>query len=85
MRNLQNTIKVACDFVSVGNLEHMAALLPEQRKYRIAVKHGEDVLQLFTLIWYAWISVSTYKPGRNVLARSRGGEFIWSLFADKEE
>ena len=69
-------MKVACDFVSVGNLEHMAALLPEQRKYRMAVKGGDDVLQLLTLTWYAWISVSSYKGGRNVKARARGGELF---------
>ena len=53
----------------------MAALLPEQRKYRLAIKGGEDVLQLYTLIWYAWNSVSTYTLGRNGKARSRGGSF----------
>ena len=58
----------------MANLEHMAALLPEQRKHRMAVKGGDDVLQLFTLIWYAWNSVLTYKVGRNVKAKSRSGQ-----------
>ena len=61
VRNVQNTLKVACDFVSVHNLKHMAALRPAQRKHRLHAGGAEDVLQLHTLLWYAWLSASTFK------------------------
>ena len=61
VRNLQNTIKVACDFVSACNLQDMAVLLPDQRKHRLVGDGPDDVLQLFTLSWYAWLSVSTFQ------------------------
>ena len=60
VRNLQNTIKVACDFVSAYNLWHMDRLLPDQRKHRLVGDGPDDVLQLYTLSWYAWLSVSTF-------------------------
>ena len=61
VRNVQSTVKIACDFVSVHNLKQMAALRPEQREQRLAGGEAEDVLQLFTLLWYAWLSVYTFK------------------------
>ena len=61
VRNTQSTVKIACDFVSVHNLVHMAALRPDQREQRLAGGEAEDVLQLFTLLWYAWLSVTTFK------------------------
>ena len=56
---MQNAIKIAYDFVSVPNLEATVDLLPQQREHRLqADGHGDDVLQLRSLIWYAWKSVS---------------------------
>ncbi len=52
-------IKVACDFVSIQNLEATLSLLKEQRAHRIHSNGPEDVLQLHILLWYAWLSVTT--------------------------
>ena len=58
--NVQNTIKVACDFVSVQNLERVKQMIPSQRLHRIRHDGPEDVLQLGTLLWYAWLPVSAH-------------------------
>ena len=54
-------MKLACDFVSAYNLQEMAALRPMQRVHRLQNGGAEDVLQLPTLLWYAWLSISTFK------------------------
>ena len=59
--NVQSAVKIACDFVSVHNIEHMHDLIPRQREQRLAGGEAEDVLQLSTVLWYAWISVCTFK------------------------
>ena len=77
VRNLQNTVKIACDFVSVHNLPHMAALVTAQRKHRLSGGESEDVLQLHTILWYAWQSASTFKQrdlGTRTGARKPHGE-----------
>ncbi|KAH9915967.1 uncharacterized protein BXZ73DRAFT_54039, partial [Epithele typhae] len=49
--NVQNAIKIACDFVSVQNLSVTASLMSKQREHRIKTNgHGEDILQLDTLM-----------------------------------
>ncbi|KAI1783267.1 hypothetical protein LXA43DRAFT_903881 [Ganoderma leucocontextum] len=57
VRNVENAIKVACDFVSAGNLSTTESLVSELRARRL-LERGDDVLQLYTLLWYAWCSVS---------------------------
>ena len=77
VRNLQNTVKIACDFVSVHNLADMAALVTDQRKHRLSGGESEDVLQLHTILWYAWQSASTFKQrdlGTRTGARKPHGE-----------
>ena len=55
-------------------------LLVDQRRYRIQVRDLDkdkkasgppDILQTHTLLWYAWLSVSTYTDPR---VRARCGE-----------
>lgn len=67
--NLQSAIKVACDFVSLENLDRTIGLLVDQRHYRIQMRDLDkdkvasgpaDILQIHTLLWYAWLSVSAY-------------------------
>ncbi|KAH9911478.1 uncharacterized protein BXZ73DRAFT_56941, partial [Epithele typhae] len=61
--NVQNAIKIACDFVSVQNLSVTASLRSKQREHRIkSGGHGEDVLQLNTLMWHVWQSLAAYPP-----------------------
>lgn len=75
VHNVQSAMKIACDFVSPHNLQTTAELLPQQRQHRLKNEgHGADVLQLHTLLWYAWRSVSmrlygTDTPGKTHLTR----------------
>ncbi|KAH9907650.1 uncharacterized protein BXZ73DRAFT_60386 [Epithele typhae] len=58
---LINAVKIACDFVSLHNLDVTAGMVPQQRAHRLnSGGHGEDLLQLDTLVWHAWRSLSTF-------------------------
>ncbi|KAJ7124146.1 Clavaminate synthase-like protein, partial [Mycena crocata] len=59
VRNLSDCIKVAIDFVSPENIEQCKKVTKEFQEH-----HGkawkEDVLQLKTMMWYAWKSCSRF-------------------------
>ena len=58
MSNQTDSIKIACDYVSMDNLMETARLFDEFREHRLATGEGDDVLQLFNMLWYAWKSLS---------------------------
>ncbi|KAJ7138724.1 Clavaminate synthase-like protein, partial [Mycena crocata] len=51
--NLDNCIKVAIDFVSPQNVARCRQLTREFRQFKT---RREDVLQLHTMMWFAWLS-----------------------------
>jgi hypothetical protein len=51
-------MKIACDFVSLDNLSETLRLFDEFRGHRLSTGVGDDVLQLFNMLWYAWVSLS---------------------------
>ncbi|KAI0055412.1 Clavaminate synthase-like protein, partial [Artomyces pyxidatus] len=52
--NETDTIKIACDFLSVQDLLASERLVHELRTQRLATDFGDDVLQFYTSLWYAW-------------------------------
>ncbi|KAI0771994.1 Clavaminate synthase-like protein [Trametes elegans] len=54
--NLADCIKVACDFVSPENIDRCEALTREFREQNQSMAWKEDVLQLRTMMWFAWLS-----------------------------
>ena len=56
MCNLADCIKVACDFVSPENVERCGVLTREFREQNQLKAWKEDVLQLRTMMWFAWLS-----------------------------
>lgn len=54
--NLADCVKVACDFVSPDNIERCERLTEEFRDQNQSMAWKEDVLQLRTMMWYAWLS-----------------------------
>ena len=54
--NLADCIKVACDFVSPENIERCEILTREFREQNQSMAWKEDVLQLRTMMWFAWLS-----------------------------
>ncbi|KAI5122159.1 hypothetical protein M0805_007058 [Coniferiporia weirii] len=54
--NLADTIKVACDFVSPENIERCETLTREFRAQNQSLVWKEDVLQLRSMMWFAWLS-----------------------------
>jgi hypothetical protein len=57
--NLVDSIKMAVDFVSMPNLNRTHRLVSELRMQRLADGAGDDVLQFYTMLWYAWVSLSS--------------------------
>jgi hypothetical protein len=56
--NQADAIKIACDYVSMDNLTETVRLFDKFREHRLATGEGDDVLQLFNVLWYAWKSLS---------------------------
>ncbi|EIN10255.1 hypothetical protein PUNSTDRAFT_142322 [Punctularia strigosozonata HHB-11173 SS5] len=54
--NLADCIKVATDFVSPENIERCEKLTREFREQNQSMVWKEDVLQLRTMMWFAWLS-----------------------------
>ncbi|KAJ4000558.1 hypothetical protein F5050DRAFT_1804039 [Lentinula boryana] len=56
--NLADCIKVAVDFVSPENVQRCEKLTQEFREQNQSKVWKEDVLQLKTMMWFAWLSCS---------------------------
>jgi lysine-specific demethylase 3 len=54
--NLADCIKVAVDFVSPENIARCEKLTREFREQNQSMVWKEDVLQLRTMMWFAWLS-----------------------------
>ncbi|KAI0059793.1 hypothetical protein BV25DRAFT_1808342, partial [Artomyces pyxidatus] len=55
--NETDTIKIACDFLSVEDVAASIRVASELRMQRLARGFGDDVLQLTNCLWYAWLSL----------------------------
>jgi hypothetical protein len=49
-------MKIAIDFVSPENVDRCEALTKEFREQNQSMQWKEDVLQLRTMMWFAWLS-----------------------------
>ncbi|KAJ6627360.1 hypothetical protein B0H10DRAFT_1779740 [Mycena sp. CBHHK59/15] len=56
VRNLSDCIKAAIDFVSPENIQRCEKLTQEFREQNQLKAWKEDVLQLRTMMWFAWLS-----------------------------
>ncbi|WVN88947.1 uncharacterized protein L203_104162 [Cryptococcus depauperatus CBS 7841] len=54
--NLSDCIKIALDFVSPHNVSRCQKLSRDFRKENYLKAWKEDVLQLYNVLWYAWLS-----------------------------
>jgi hypothetical protein len=66
--NRADSIKIACDFVSLNNLMETLKLFDEFREHRLSTGVGDDVLQLFNMLWYAWVSLSQMQEAHAIWA-----------------
>ncbi|KAG8794161.1 hypothetical protein FRC12_000341 [Ceratobasidium sp. 428] len=64
--NLADCIKVAIDFVSLENIDRCEKLTAEFRDENITETWKEDVLQLRTMMMYAWRSASQLRENWNL-------------------
>ncbi|KAL4241200.1 Histone demethylase JHDM2-like protein [Abortiporus biennis] len=63
--NLADCIKVACDFVSPENIDRCETLTREFREQNQSMAWKEDVLQLRTMMWFAWLSCCRQEKDMN--------------------
>lgn len=56
--NKTNAMKIACDFVSIENLDAIVQVSQDLRRHRLSGP-GEDVLQLHLTLWHAWNDLDT--------------------------
>ncbi|WVR04951.1 hypothetical protein IAU60_001963 [Kwoniella sp. DSM 27419] len=54
--NLADCIKIALDFVSPHNVRRCQQLTQDFRRENFVKAWKEDVLQLYNVLWYAWLS-----------------------------
>ncbi|KAJ7487749.1 Clavaminate synthase-like protein [Mycena galericulata] len=66
VRNLSDCIKVAIDFVSPENIERCEQLTREFREENLTEAWKEDVLQLHTMMWFAWLSCCRQSKARTI-------------------
>ncbi len=62
MSNAVACIKIACDFVSMENLKYTLQVASELHLERLCSSTGQDVLQLFTTLYYAFVALRTIQP-----------------------
>jgi lysine-specific demethylase 3 len=56
--NLADSIKIATDYVSPENIDRCTKLTKEFREQNKSKVWKEDILQLKTMMWFAWQSCS---------------------------
>lgn len=61
--NLADCVKVAIDYVSVENIGRCEGLTREFRELNQRLAWKEDVLQLRSMMWFAWLSCGIYEKG----------------------
>jgi len=60
---MADCIKIAIDFVSPENIDRCEKLTKEFREQNQSKVWKEDVLQLRTMMWFAWQSCSVLEAG----------------------
>jgi hypothetical protein len=78
--NVTDAIKIACDFVSLDNITMTQQLVGELRHQRLSTSWGDDVLQFYETLWYAWGSLS--RPTYPILSSEETASFCAEASAD---
>lgn len=70
--NATNAIKIACDFVSIERIATTERLIQQFRHHRLNIgpNLGDDVLQLYHTLWYAWKWLAKQRDTTNAAAMS---------------
>lgn len=62
VENRSDSIKIACDYISINNLDAIVQVSKQLRDHRCHSGGGEDVLQLNLTLWYAWQHLEAWQP-----------------------
>lgn len=57
-------MKIAIDFVSPENIDRCETLTKEFREQNQSMQWKEDVLQLRTMMWFAWLSCRIHEAAQ---------------------
>jgi lysine-specific demethylase 3 len=80
--NVADCIKIAIDFVSPENIDRCEKLTREFREQNQRKAWKEDVLQLRTMMWFAWQSCSQREAEIDDDDEALGGRLDKSLSND---
>lgn len=80
--NLADCIKVACDFVSPDSVDRCEKLTKEFRDQNHATVWKEDVLQLRSMMWYAWMSCRQRMQADHATADHEGAQATIGMEVD---
>jgi hypothetical protein len=88
--NCANAIKIACDFISVDNLNRTRRLVGELRHQRLShswdedgVAWGEDAIELEKSLYYAYTSLSRHYKTTTIIQPSYPASISSSVFQDQ--
>ena len=56
--NCADSIKVACDFMSIDNMKITEHIRGELHRQCLATGFGDDVLAFYMTLWYGWEALS---------------------------
>ena len=84
--NIGDCIKVACDFMSMERLQDTITVSRELRAQHIKVAWGDDVLCLYSTLWFCWKillqNFQGYQSSGSTFEKEYNGEYLHFL-ADK--
>ena len=78
MCNLADAIKIACDFISIENLQRTRQLVGEFRLQRLQTDWGQDVLQFFTTLLFAFMALRILRSTVTTCSRLQTPEVDYS-------
>ena len=79
-------MKIAIDFVSPENVDRCETLTREFREQNQSMQWKEDVLQLRTMMWFAWLSCRIHEAIQgNEKTNTSGAVAITSVSSNRPE
>jgi len=66
-------MKIAIDFVSPENIDRCEGLTKEFREQNQSMQWKEDVLQLRTMMWFAWLSCRIHEASQGKVKTNTSG------------
>ena len=81
---MADCIKIAIDFVSPENIDRCEILTKEFREQNQSMQWKEDVLQLRTMMWFAWLSCRIHEANQDKEKTNKSSAVAISSVSNKK-